>query len=918
MGEVRSDHRVPAQPEVVANPYRRPAGTPLTSRMNVHAVAAATAVLATLFAFLPVLGVFQGATAGWPGYALVGDVRLAWFPQFVEGYNRFWGGGIFGVDFLTHGGASDFGLRPNMLTVYPPYLLAYLVFDVSDLSTAVFAFTLIHVLHFLAATYFTVLLARHFFGLSIGASVFAALAFVLSFQTSTYLAYTPFWFQAMWLPVIAYLLCWLLFARRWLVTVAVVPIFIIYMLTSYAPMMLGGLLVAFFIAANLYYDRFHRPLKTRVALQRLFMPFLATGLAVLAVLPFYIGQINHVELVAEPQKNLSSVAHADTFNGRSLLAGISQFSEFGAAFETQYYLGLVPIALILLGVIVLASARGSIPQRKARFAGLMLVPFILVTIISLGSHTIGSDAFYYGIPVLGRMHLYFRYLLFAGLPLALSLAFLAELVVQHATPHVRGWGFWATAFIWLVFSLWLVFDPAAAKYFEIDPLLGGVLLSAIAIGIILVGRTSRALVFAAVPMAAVSAYPLFDIQREFGQEGVFDDMVGYVNGPLDRIAAIFASYPDHKFLTKVVYLTDKVDTFFPLNGGWLISDRVKVMTFSGYDAVLAMERDYHNLMGGWFGRYNREWVLRTGANFVLWDEASRSRLSMLASDTVSLGETHAIGDGFFLTHLVYGEEPRTGQDSVLAQYLQEQPDTWDFQVADGWNLEDGRMVRVPGSTANHFGFVLKHQKGTEYEVRLDVEDSTAGTLYVAFGGVRGDAIPGTEPGRHRQTFRVDGLNDLWISATPDFDGAVTNIVVREVNADLQEFSTVVADNGIVRLEAGPEGAELKSFTTNFSTKVKAVVDGDQQSRLVYELWPNASLRPYLDGEPIAWERVGNWPAFVTIPPGTHEFTLRYENRWVQIFLINVWFMVSVSLICLIVITASTFRKRRDERRLETS
>ncbi|WP_245559714.1 hypothetical protein [Amorphus coralli] len=895
------------------HPFRKKTSTLAPHGGSFPLVAVIVALLTTLFAFLPVLGVFQGVTAGWPGFMLTGDVRMAWFPQFVEGYNRFWSGGIFGVDFLTHGGASDFGLRPNMLPAYPLFVLSYLLFDVSDITTAGVVFAGLHALHFFAGALFTSLLCWRYLGLSRGASLFASIAFVLSFHVSSYIAYTPFWFQAMLMPVLAYVLCWLLFARHWFAPLLAVPVIVTYMLTSYVPMMVGGLAVAAILCLAVYYIRFIRPLRWRSAAPRIWAPAVASVLSVLIVAPYYLAQFHYMRLVAEPHKSLNAVAHMDALNGHSIVAALSQFSTVAPPVESRLFFGFAALLVIVCGLALLAGGL-SASVRSRTVLSITLATFLVFAIAALGAATVASDAFYYAVPVLGRMHLYVRYLLFAGLPFAIALAICADWIARLASARQRTAIFLSVVIFWGAFSVWLALSGEAHKYFIVDSVLVEAFLAMLCVAILVMGRTSLTVALSAIPLVLVSSYPMFNIQRLYGQHGAFQAFVDFEDATKDRLVGIFRDYPEQKDLTKVLSLSEGVDTYFPLNEPWLLSDRIKVMSYSGYDAVLAMENAYHSMMGGWFGRYNREWVLRTGVDFILWDEASRHKLSMIAADTVTFGATHPVGN-MYLTQLIYSEPARIGQSSALVRVREGEPIGWSPHVIDGWDIKNGILVKPDNGMQARAGVAIKPLEGATYEVSVEVRNSSVGKVFVALGGTTGEGLPGEEPGVHTRTFTSDGKGDFWITATSDFDGEITNIVVRDISSEVPRAQTVLADNGILRLEGNPGTAALTSFSTNWTKKVTASVEGTEPSQLVFELWPNASWQPYLNGEPVEWEMIGTWPPFVTIPAGNHFFKLRYENIWTTLFGITVWTGIGVVAVAVVGagVTAARSRRRRQPR-----
>ena len=134
-------------------------------------LAGITAAIGTLAFYLPLVAALQSGNAHWPAFMLTHDQQIAYFPAFVEGYRRFWHGGLPGLDFFTEDGASIFAYRPNFSPFYPPYLLAYLLVDCSNLRTGMLAFVAIHVVHQFIGMYFTAVFVCRYLLLPGGAAV---------------------------------------------------------------------------------------------------------------------------------------------------------------------------------------------------------------------------------------------------------------------------------------------------------------------------------------------------------------------------------------------------------------------------------------------------------------------------------------------------------------------------------------------------------------------------------------------------------------------------------------------------------------------------------------------------------------------------------------------------------------------------
>jgi hypothetical protein len=850
-------------------------------RQELYIVAATTALACAFLMFLPTLGTIRGETADWPGFMLTLDVRNIWFPQFMEGYQRFHNGSLFGIDFLTHGGATSLAMRPNLLPFYPPFLASYVLFDISNVRTAGIVFVAIHVLHTFVGAFCALLLGRRYLGLSLAASVLFSAVYCLSFQAATYVMFTTSFFQAMLVPVVAYALCRLLTARSWLEPLLTSPVVVLYMMTSYGPTMAAGLVVSCIVVLIVFFARY-RPRLRHSALPLLIGPFAACLIGALVAAPYYFGQADALNRVAVPAETLGQVAHEGAFNGQSLIIAFLQTIISGAStIEARLYWGLLPAAIILIGLAMLAYNRAAMQRTSAAMLGAALTAYVMSVLITLKSPWI-SDAFYYAVPLLGRMHLYSRYLLYSQIFLSLAVAICAGTIMSRATPRQRTLVFLGGFVFWIGGSLWVMTSEKAHHIISVSDLLPELFLAFVGTTILALGRNKWMVAAVAVPIVVVSLQPIYDYQRDYGQNkpekrGTPEEIISFWDSTVSDTQAILSS--TGKTLPKVLILSDVVDSYFPHNYSWMMSGRQKFMNYWGYDYHLALERDYWAMMGGWFGRYNREWVLRTGVDFIVWDAASKWKLGGFTADTVTFGATHPMGGGQFMTEVKYLEPPQIGQRSVALSLPESHPAVWRIDSVDGWRLEEGRMVATPEGATHQFGIVLKQRRGASFEISLDVRGSRAGSVSIAFGGQRSDPIPGDKPGRYsRRVDQVDGINDLWISGTPDFDGTLTNIVVREVTPNLPPPMTPTYDNGILRLE-GNSGSTVTEFDTNWGTRIRAKVSGKSVARMVYQLWPSRYLHAYVDGHRANWTTIGNWPAFVEIPPGEHLFEIKFESKW---------------------------------------
>ncbi|MGI4764841.1 MAG: hypothetical protein ACRYGP_07220 [Janthinobacterium lividum] len=876
-----------------------------------RSVAAATVLLGLPLFYLSLLGALDATSSGWPGFMMSGDVQKFYMPSYVEGYRRFWHGGMAGIDFLTDDGASVFAFRANLSPYYPPYLLSYLILDVSNITKAVIAYSLIHVAHTAAALYCCVMLGRRFLRLSTAASVLFALLFCLSYQAAAYTAFATFFFQIMLVPIVAYTLCCLMLSRSRLAPVLASPVPVTLFLSSYGPMMLGALASALIVVAFVFFtrvqSRFRRPGL------RLVPPGAAMVIAVAAVAPYYIGQSLYAGQVAPAYRSVQAIAQELAFSGRDLLNALSESLHWGATVSEGHLIwGLIPAILVLVGLLSLASLRPTLRPTTARTFCFALVAYVAFLSIVLGRSLSTADMFYYAVPILGKMHAFQRYLLFGQVFLALAAAAGAQIFAERASPAWRTVAVAVAAVLALAVTVEVNADAALASVVDVGPFLTEVFLGFAAVAALAVGRSSRALVTVGVMSSLVSVQTMYSMQANLGRPDIWKSELN----PEGQDASDFKAFlkaNSTKALSKMLYLTSGPGSFLYRNYPWLVGSDVKVMSYQGYEPHLAMMRDYWAFMGGYYGEFNRDWIRRTGLDYLVWDSASAPRttdLGHLLGEGVHLGPVLNQSGSLSVAKVVYDAPPSLGDTQPTLDLAEDDPVAWSSIVnANGWKVVGGRIAKIPGTTSS-FQIPVSTKAGVAYDISFRAVGAK-GTVFPVIGGAAGVVIRVTADGVYSARMTPVARGDLVLIATSDFDGALTDIQMTEVTAHALEPLPVAFDDGILRLEADPAGTEIHRTKTNFATRVEADVTVGSASRLVYLLWPMPYMVPYLDGERVVWTQDANEPAYIDLPPGHHRFELKFTSFWNQAFTVTTLLYLAV-LIAALAMTA--WARRRPSRR----
>lgn len=848
-------------------------------------IAAIASLIGSIIFFLPLVGALQPTSSGWPGFMMSGDIQKFYFPSFVEGYRRFWNGGLLGIDFLTAGGASVFAFRANLMPFYPPYLASYLLFDVSNLSTAAVVYCAIHVLHMWAAIYTSMRLGRRFLGFGLAGSFLFAFLFALSSQAASYIALATFYFQMMLVPVVAYTLCRLMLTRSPLQIVLSSMVFVTLFLSSYGPTMACAFAAAVILSGYVYAVRI-RPRFRAHPLWRLLAPFVSLAIAGAVALPYYLAQWKYASEVAPSFKTLQATAFDLAFSGLDLVNGLSQSMRMGTAVvEGRLNWNLIPALLIILGMVAIALRSATLSNRQTQMFGFAAAIYVGFLSITLGTSLPTADMFYYGVPILGSMHIFQRYLAFGQIFFALAASGGIVLFTRSATPAWRGILLGTGLVGWFTISLWMAANRDSIAQVEPGRLLSEMFVCLVAICLLSIAKARNAIIGIALLSAVVSVQQMYSMQYGLGRPTIWATELDPVSEDQDKLLA-FLERTNAKALSKMVYLTPGPGTYLYRNYPWLVGSDVKVMSFQGYETHLSIVRGYWALMGGAYGEHDRDWVLRTGFDYIVWDDATADRANGIPAsmdNRVRLGESLRLGPSLSITKIEFDAPVTFGMGSPSLELPSANSAAWPpVTISDGWAIEAGKLVRTSVGALNNFHVATNASGNATYELSFSVE-GTGGLLTSALGGFGADPLPITGPGRYSIILKPIARGDLWIGATNDFTGTISDVVLQELTTSSTSIMPSAFDNGILRVEGKPGTVSVGNFATNYASQISLDLAVTEPARLVYLLWPIDYMVPYLDGQRVQWTREANWPSYIDLQPGEHNFELRFESTPGTIF-----------------------------------
>ena len=849
-------------------------------KIRIWQVALLTATVGSVAYYLPLLGGLLPDHAHWPGFMLTGDQRMGYFPSFVEGYRRFWHGGLAGIDFFTEDGASLFAFRPNLMPYYPPYLAAYLLVDCSNIRSAMQAYVTIFVAHQFVGLFFTVVFAGRYLRFPPAAAVLAASLYALNWYAASYSGESTFYFQMMLLPMAACTICFLFQSPSRLAFVWASPVFITVLLSSYAPTMVASLGLA--IVASMIAILAWREMPVSGLWRRAVRPVASLALVGLVCFPYFYAQLRFKSVMMATADDIDPVAHTLSLSAFDLLNGISQFLDVQRThFEALLVWGAIPLFLGLVGFDVLVTSRDAVRRSLKTVIGLSALVYVVILLPMLGGSLLpATDIFYYAVPILGKMHIFQRYLIFTSFFFAIAVTGLAVVVVQHASEGIKRTAAYLAILIWIGVGVLFVVRPPAPTTDTRSLLVELFLVAVTGIAIAVTHRTAALLVAAAF-CAIVGLNPIYEVSLAENRLQSWQTEPDPLGREMQSIADFFVKNGDGKALSKLVIASPLVETYLDRNLPWLLGTRAKVMNFQGEPPHLSVLADYGAAWGS-YGVFDVPWLNKAGVDFVYWNDADLNSLKQLTSVGYTISAVLSLSYGNHVGKLNLSDDARIKAD-ILLDSTSNEPGRWPKPLlADGWQIDGGQATKQAGSVPGRLYLPVSQSPGGTYDVSFDTEPGAKGHIDIVFGSQLVDQIDVEGASRYSKRVRTAFPGNLWLIAAPTFSGSLSHFRVGLApEAGLEAGEQIQFDNGIIRL-SGP-GTIRTSFGTDYTKRISLVVDSDHANRLTFLLWPNPYLRPYIDGQLTSWSDNSKRPLSLNLPAGHHSFDLRFKSYSILAF-----------------------------------
>jgi hypothetical protein len=571
-----------------------------------RAVAFAVSLFATFIYFFPALrGLGLNA-----GHTLDHDLYFAWVPGMRVAHKFLASGQFQAMDWSVANGSTPFFLRPNFPNYHPLAFLVSAVVNLSSVQRISFAVTLIQAIHGFLSCYFSFRLCTRYLRMDGYVAAFVAVGYTFSTQMTRGMLIFPYSMIAMTVPMAVYLAldaAILPSMRR--TVLASVPVVSI-LLAGYVPLAMTaiglaaiGIAVWFLVLQDCVETR-----KEKLTLT--FRGWIPLVLGSFVVFPYYV---------------------AIWLNLRAVLRLVSDFLVYpGPWTEFTLHWGVIGLAIVILYVVSFDPSASQEAFRKKLFLG-CLIAYVFFMLIIYGEDSVFSAMMFYFVPLIGHMHVYQRYLLFAQFFLAIIFQLMLENAAAKTGRSAAKTLFFVSTLVLVIVAHIAFFgnqpwkDPDINEHFVLECLLTTIFL------FVVVSFDRRvALLTATVFMGALATDPFWEASRPDHTYVKMSAKHIAMQPALLSSAADFMVRNSGKRLTKYHNVSPFFFGFVDQNVPWFVDRDVKLSNYQSYDMHVSTPRPYvlkmHSTVTSRYisslDRPDWEWMRQTGADFIIFDPAN--------------------------------------------------------------------------------------------------------------------------------------------------------------------------------------------------------------------------------------------------------------------------------------------------------
>lgn len=571
------------------------------------------------------------------GFLYFGDVIELWIPQLMNSIYQNINFNFFGIDFYTHGGASEYFLRPNIMVFHPFILIiSYIIGKACTLKIVFNVLVILYIISSYLSCFFTQKLCDKFFGFDKYLSLFVAVNYTFSIYFVKALGYTPFVLIAWLIPVVIYLSLNLT-QNFSLKNIFLYSFFSILILVSgYVTLSLFAIFICLlFVFIYLLYINPDSKNKEDSIIN--FLKAASPSLiASLICAPLYLAMANFHATTSTSESSVFWSAHMLAEKPFQILRLISHyFSLSGSFYEQCIVWGILPLIIIILLFFNIQKIT-LLKLKEIRLLKISLCLYFILILSIFGEASVVSDLFYYLLPIIGKMHIYQRHLLSMHLFFVISLALFLKVILLPKISNKTSTVSWARFLL-----LFIIITTVIASFytaFKLHPegtfaIQGGFIVE-LFLGILFLiilniffqdkSFIILSITFFTFLIPLENMYNLStnkDLSPQVQREKLM-----YFNPAINDIVVSYFKNNSNKPIVKYINLLPKYhDSYIGQNYPWFVQNQIILSTYHGYEPHMAASKDFlrdiiqvtmkdgkHTFIPDW------NWLKKTGAEFVIF------------------------------------------------------------------------------------------------------------------------------------------------------------------------------------------------------------------------------------------------------------------------------------------------------------
>ncbi len=574
------------------------------------------------------------------GYLFIGDNFDLWIGQLHKLlilYNQ----NIYqGIDYSTHGGASEFFLRPNLILYNPFFLLIGKIFGVLSLHSIVFIMVLYYVLVSLVGYYYCFKVSNKILNFDKVSSFFVATGFIFSIYFVKNLLFVPFYWIVALFPAAIYFAIINELKFNILNSIKNSFVFSVIFLSGYFPISIACIFYAVIFIFFYHWQWEKNNIKDFfLAINKTMKSIMPIIIGSLIVLPHALAMMLYQIKVTEGIFSVQWCAHLLSNLPHQILLSLSS----GIALNEPVYEQCLVIGVVSLIIIVLFICFNKIDDISENFKRILAISsaiFIFSVLATYGQYSVFSDILYYFVPLLGKMHVYQRSLAITNFFFILSLVIILNSFNKTSKSFLFGC---KVLFVLILLSVGIFSYLIATKHLSDASVINENVLMELILALIFLGSLVCANKKTFIVVASICIFvPSLQVAYRYSdgnavsykiknttsadinnamENSIYNYMISNINKP--------------KAIIKYVDLVPKFDNnLISKNHNWFANHPINLSSYYGYEVHVGVPLDYRDKMklavkdGKYIFVPDIQWLEKTGIDYVIYKNDDEESLQM--------------------------------------------------------------------------------------------------------------------------------------------------------------------------------------------------------------------------------------------------------------------------------------------------